>query len=40
MVQNAELGLAIGLKIANAAAMPRYLETDEFADADKKRMGK
>ncbi|MBK9165680.1 MAG: M28 family peptidase [Acidobacteria bacterium] len=40
MVQNAELGLAIGLKIANAAAMPRYLETDEFADADKKRMAK
>jgi len=40
MVQNAELGLAIGLKIANSAAMPRYLETDEFADADKKRMAK
>ena len=40
MVQNAELGLAIGLRLANADAMPRYLATDEFADADKKRMGK
>ncbi|CAN5739697.1 M28 family metallopeptidase [soil metagenome] len=39
MVQNAELGLAIGLKIASAASMPRYLETDEFSGADKKRMG-
>jgi Zn-dependent M28 family amino/carboxypeptidase len=40
MIQNAELGLAIGWKIGNAAAMPRYFETDEFWDADKKRMGK
>jgi Zn-dependent M28 family amino/carboxypeptidase len=40
MIQNAELGLAIGWKIGNAAGMPRYLETDEFWDADKKRMGK
>lgn len=40
MIQNAELGLAIGLKIANAPAMPRYLETDEFSGADKKRMGR
>jgi Zn-dependent M28 family amino/carboxypeptidase len=39
MVQNAELGLAIGLKIANAPAMPRYKDTDEFSGADKKRMG-
>ncbi len=39
MTQNAELGLAIGMKIANTASMPRYLATDEFADADKKRMG-
>lgn len=37
MIQNAEIGLAIGMKIANSAAMPRYLETDEFSDADKKR---
>jgi Zn-dependent M28 family amino/carboxypeptidase len=40
MIQNAEIGLAIGLKIANAASLPRYYDTDEFADADKKRMGK
>ena len=40
MVQNAELGLAIGLKLANAPEMPRYKDTDEFSAADKKRMGK
>jgi Zn-dependent M28 family amino/carboxypeptidase len=40
MVQNAELGLAIGMRIANLDPMPRYLDTDEFADADRKRMGK
>ncbi|HSI89388.1 MAG TPA: M28 family peptidase [Pyrinomonadaceae bacterium] len=40
MVQNAELGLAIGLLLANLDEMPRYLKTDEFADADQKRMGK
>ncbi len=38
MIQNAELGLAIGLKLANAAAMPRYKDSDEFAAADKKRL--
>ncbi|MCC7308241.1 MAG: M28 family peptidase [Acidobacteria bacterium] len=37
MVQNAELGLAIGVKLGNAPSMPRYKETDEFAAADKKR---
>ena len=40
MIQNAELGLAVGMKLANAAAMPRYKDTDEFSGADKKRMGK
>jgi Zn-dependent M28 family amino/carboxypeptidase len=40
MVQNAELGLAIGMRIANLDPMPRYLDADEFADADRKRMGK
>jgi Zn-dependent M28 family amino/carboxypeptidase len=40
MIQNAELGLSIGLKLANAPALPRYKDTDEFAAADKKRMGK
>ncbi|MGB7209787.1 MAG: M28 family peptidase [Pyrinomonadaceae bacterium] len=38
MIQNAELGLAIGMKLANAAAMPRYKDSDEFAAADKKRL--
>ncbi len=40
MVQNAELGLAIALKIANSPSMPRYNETDEFWAADKKRFNK
>lgn len=40
MVQNAELGLAIAFKIANAPSMPRYKETDEFSAADKKRFKK
>ncbi len=40
MVQNAELGLAIGMKIANSPTMPRYKDTDEFSGADNKRMGK
>jgi Zn-dependent M28 family amino/carboxypeptidase len=37
MVQNSELGLAIGSKIANAPKAPRYKDTDEFSAADKKR---
>ncbi|MBK6751831.1 MAG: hypothetical protein IPG67_18045 [Acidobacteria bacterium] len=40
MVQNAELGLAIALKIANSPTVPRYKDTDEFSSADKKRFGK
>ncbi|MCC6329251.1 MAG: M28 family peptidase [Acidobacteria bacterium] len=40
MVQNAELGLAIGVKLGNASSMPRYKETDEFAAADRKRTGR
>ena len=40
MVQNAELGLAIGLKIANSPTLPRYKDTDEFSGADKKRLGR
>jgi len=40
MVQNAELGLAIAMKIANAPAMPRYKDTDEFSAPDKKRFTK
>lgn len=38
MIQNAEVGMAIAMKIANAANAPRYLETDEFSAADKKRL--
>lgn len=38
MIQNAELGLAIGLKLANRPQMPRYKDTDEFSAADKKRI--
>ncbi len=37
MVQEAELGLAIGIKLANVKTMPRYKSTDEFSEADKKR---
>ena len=40
MIQNAELGLAIGTKIGNSPTMPKYKDTDEFSGADKKRMGK
>jgi len=39
MVQNAELGLAIGIKLGNIQSPPRYLDTDEFSAADKKRKG-
>jgi Zn-dependent M28 family amino/carboxypeptidase len=37
MIQEAELGLAIGMKLANLPAMPRYKDSDEFAAADKVR---
>jgi Zn-dependent M28 family amino/carboxypeptidase len=40
MIQEAELGLAIGLKLANLPKMPRYKDTDEFSAADKKRFQK
>lgn len=38
MIQNAEIGLALGVKIGNLPAMPRYKDTDEFSAADKKRI--
>jgi len=38
MIQNAELGLAIGSRIGNLPAMPRYKDSDEFSAADKKRI--
>lgn len=37
MVQEAELALAIGIKLANAKVLPKYNTTDEFSAADKKR---
>lgn len=40
MVQNAEIGLAIGMKAANSSVMPRYKDSDEFSAVDKKRFGK
>jgi Zn-dependent M28 family amino/carboxypeptidase len=40
MVQEAELGLAIGIKIANMTTMPTYNSTDEFSAADKLRFKK
>ena len=37
MVQESELALAIGIKLANLSVLPRYKDTDEFSVADKKR---
>ncbi|HSK28743.1 MAG TPA: M28 family peptidase, partial [Candidatus Limnocylindria bacterium] len=37
MIQEAELGLAIGMKLGNLPAMPRYKDSDEFSAADKQR---
>ncbi len=37
MVQEAELALAIGVKLGNVANMPRYKDSDEFASADRSR---
>ena len=38
MIQNAELGLAIGIKLGNVSSLPRYRNSDEFAAADKMRI--
>lgn len=40
MIQNAELGLAIGVKLGNVSVAPTYKDTDEFSAADRKRMGR
>ncbi len=37
MIQEAELGLAIGVKLANLSTMPRFKDSDEFSAADKQR---
>ena len=39
MVQESEFALAFGIKIANSYAAPHYKATDEFAAAEKKRLG-
>lgn len=38
MIQEAELALLIGIKLANAPAPPRFNDSDEFAAADRKRI--
>jgi Zn-dependent M28 family amino/carboxypeptidase len=40
MIQEAEIALAIGLKVANDPAMPHFLASDQFASADKLRQAK
>ncbi|MEP6787725.1 MAG: M28 family peptidase [Acidobacteriota bacterium] len=40
MVQESELALAIGVKLANVSKLPRYKDTDEFSAADKLRFKK
>ncbi len=38
MIQNAEIGMALGVTIGNLSSMPRYKDADEFSAADKKRL--
>ncbi|MEP7075815.1 MAG: M28 family peptidase [Acidobacteriota bacterium] len=40
MVQESELALAIGVKLANVSEMPRYKDSDEFAAGDRSRFKK
>ena len=40
MVQEAELALAIGVKLTNSPELPRYKDSDEFSAADKARFRK
>jgi Zn-dependent M28 family amino/carboxypeptidase len=40
MIQEAELALQIGLKVANSPTVPHFLPSDEFAAADKRRGAK
>ena len=37
MIQETEIALAIGIKVANDAVMPHYLQSDEFSAADRRR---
>jgi hypothetical protein len=36
MIQETEIALAIGMRIANDPAMPRFKSTDEFAKNSKR----
>lgn len=38
MIQNAEIGLAIGIKAGNLDRLPRYKASDEFYPADQRRI--
>ena len=38
MVQEAELALDFGIRLANASSMPRFNQTDEFSAAEKARL--
>ena len=40
MIQEAELALQIGIKVADSPSMPHFLPGDQFAAADKKRSGR
>jgi Zn-dependent M28 family amino/carboxypeptidase len=40
MIQEAEIALAISRKVADKREMPRFLSSDEFSAADKKRLGR
>ena len=37
MIQESEFALAVGIKLANSATVPRYKDSDEFSPADKAR---
>lgn len=37
MIQEAELALAVGVKLGNSTEIPRFKDSDEFSAADKKR---
>lgn len=39
MVQESEFALAFGIRIANSYAVPHYKPSDEFAEAETKRLG-
>ena len=40
MIQETEFVLGIGLAVANSRDLPHFLAIDEFAPAEKRRLGK